>query len=116
MLQDWIESLCENYGGDNSDRHYQGDGVASSVNVLDGTNSGVSAHAFTDGAEKAADELYNFMLSEVKAQKELGMHRVSNVDQTMQRIESALLSNINRVTFGKYLLILHALSCCIILC
>lgn len=116
MLQDWIESLCDNYGGDDSDRHYQGDGVASSVIVLDGTNSGVPAHAFTDGAEKTADELYNFMLSEVKAQKELGLHRVSNVDRTKQRLESALLSNINRVTSGKYLLILHALSCCFILC
>jgi hypothetical protein len=56
------------------------------------------------------------MLSEVKAQKELGLHRVSNVDRTKQRLEAALLSNINRVTSGKYLLILHALSCCFILC
>jgi hypothetical protein len=86
ILQDWSESLCENYANDNSKGHYQGDGGTSSVIVLDGTSRGVPAHAFTERVEKTADELYNFMLSEVKALKELGMHWISNVDQAKQRM------------------------------
>jgi len=48
--------------------------------VLDGINSRATAPVFTDRAEKTADELYNFMLSEVQAQKELGLHLIYNVD------------------------------------
>ena len=69
--------------------------------MLDGAESGVPHHAFTDGAELTADQLYNRMLSEVKAQKELGLHWVSNTDRTKQRIEATLLNNINRVTSGE---------------
>jgi hypothetical protein len=72
--------------------------------ALDGADSGVPHHAFTDGAEVTADQLYNQMLSEVKAQKELGLHRVSTTDRTKQRIEANLLNNINRVTSAVCLL------------
>lgn len=43
------------------------------------------------------------MLSEVKAQKVLGAHLLSNSDRTKQRMETNLLGNINRVTAGKLL-------------
>jgi len=75
MLQDWMEALCDCFSSDGSDRHYQGDGVAPNLIALDGHESGAPHHAFTDGAEVTADQLYNRMLSEVKAQKELGLHR-----------------------------------------
>ncbi len=51
MLQTWVEALCESFSGDDSDRHYQGDGIAPPEITLNGTGSGVLAHAFTDGAE-----------------------------------------------------------------
>jgi hypothetical protein len=94
MIQDWIESLCDSFSGDGSHRHYQGDGVAPSVIALDGAESGVSPHAFTDGAELTADQLYNQMLSEVKAQKELGLYRLSNTDRMKQRVEANLLNTV----------------------
>ena len=102
MLQSWVENLCETFAGDDSDRHYQGDGVAPPVITLDGTESGVPPHAFTDGAEQTADQLYNSMLSEVKAQKELGLYLLSNSDKAKQKMEANLLNNINRVTSGKF--------------
>ncbi len=74
--------------------------------TLDGTESGVPPHAFTDGAERTADQLYNSMLSEVKAQKELGLYLLSNSDKAKQKMEANLLNNINRVTSGK-------LFCCL---
>ncbi len=78
MLQSWVENLCESLAGDNSDCHYQGDGVAPPFITLDGVEIGVPPHAFTDGVERMADQLYNFMLSEVKAQKELRLHLLAD--------------------------------------
>jgi hypothetical protein len=80
----------------------RGNGAAPPVITLDGTESGVPPHAFTDGADWMADQLYNFMLLEVKAQKELGLHLLSNAGKAKQRKEANLLNNINRVTFGKF--------------
>jgi hypothetical protein len=54
MLQDWMEALCDCFSGDGSDRHYQGNGIAPDQIALDGADSGVPHHAFTDGAEIAA--------------------------------------------------------------
>jgi len=104
MLQDWLETLSDGFPGDGSDRHYQGDGIATDQIALDGADSGVPPHAFTDGAEVTADQLYNRMLSEVKTQKEVGLHRVSTTDQTKQRIEANLLNNINCIMSGECLL------------
>jgi hypothetical protein len=88
MIQDWIESLCDSFAGNGSDRHYQGDGGVPSVIALDGAESGVSPHAFTDGAKLTVDQLYDCMFSEVKAQKELGLYWLSNTDRTKQRVEA----------------------------
>jgi hypothetical protein len=105
MLQTWVETLCESFSGDDSDRHYQGDGIAPPEITLDGTGSGVTAHTFTDVAEKTADQLYSHLLPEVKAQKALGAHLLSNSDRTKQRMETNLLGNIYHVTAGKLLLL-----------
>jgi hypothetical protein len=55
MLQTWVEALCESFSGDASVRHYQGVIIAPPYITLNGTGSGVPAHAFTDGAEQTAD-------------------------------------------------------------
>jgi hypothetical protein len=60
------------------------------VITLDGTESGVPPHAFTDGADGMADQLYNSMLSEVNAQKELGLYLLLNADKAKQKMEANL--------------------------
>jgi len=67
---------------------------------------GVPLHAFKDGADWMADQLYNFMLLEVKARKELGLHLLSSADKGKQRKEANLLNNINCVTSGNFFFVI----------
>ena len=44
MLQSWIENLCDNFSGNDTERYFQGDGNAPIKIVKDGTSGGVPAH------------------------------------------------------------------------
>ena len=49
MLQNWVEALCDNYAGHKTKQYFQGDGAAPSdiADVL--VDSGIPAHALTNG-------------------------------------------------------------------
>jgi hypothetical protein len=58
MLQSWVENLFDNFSRDDTERHYQGDGVAPPEMSHDGTVGGINSHAFTDGMVRTVDHLH----------------------------------------------------------
>ena len=60
----------------------------------------VKEHAATDGANKSACQLYEFHLYTLKAQKDLGLYKLSESDRAKEAARSALMGDINRVTQG----------------
>jgi hypothetical protein len=103
---DWVKELCQNFAGVESERYYQGDGTISNVDELLGD---VPSHAATDGANKSACQLYEFHLYTLKAQKDLGLYKLSESDRAKEAARSALMGDINRVTQGLLYFVLFLL-------
>jgi len=101
MLQNWVESLCDNYSGHDTDRYFQGDGAAPIDIATSLVDSGIPAHALTDGIDQSAEQLFCYFLYNIMAQKEAGNHLVSDAAKAKDASRVALLNNINRVTSGK---------------
>jgi hypothetical protein len=122
MLQSWVENLCDNFSRDDTERHYQGDGVAPPEMSHDGTIGGVNSHAFTDGMVRTADHLHKLHLYNIKAQKQAGLHLTSDEVRSKEVQCTALFNNINCVTSGKFFVVnifmkyncLLMIDCCII--
>jgi hypothetical protein len=104
-LQEWIEGLCDSFAGDDSQRCYQGDGDAT-LDVAVGLIDGIPQQATTDGVGKTADELYRWHLENVKAQKDSGLYKVSEVEKQKELQRSTLMNQINREVTGKLLVFL----------
>jgi hypothetical protein len=77
MLQTWIETLCNNFSGNDNNRYFQGDGNAPVEIARDGASGGAPAPAFTDGSVSTADQLFTYHLYNIKAQKQAGLHLTS---------------------------------------
>jgi hypothetical protein len=54
MLQNWVEGLCNNFAGEEMEWYFQGDGAAPNDIFGSLDESGVPAHALTDGGEQSA--------------------------------------------------------------
>jgi hypothetical protein len=102
MLQSWVENLCDNFSGDDTERHIQGDGAAPPEISHDGTMGSVDSHAFTDGTVQASDHLHKFHLYNIKSQKQAGLHLTSDEVRSKEAQHTTLLNNRNRVISGKY--------------
>ena len=100
MLQNWVEGLCDNYAGEETEQYFQGDGAAPDDIFGSLVESGVSAHALTDGGERSAQQLYCYYLYNIKAQKESGHHLLSAAEKARDAVWSSMMNNINRVTSG----------------
>ncbi len=83
ILKPWIESLCDNFSGNDNDRYYQGDG-ASPGDIANTMITGIPPHAMTDGAVKTAYELYVYHLDNKKAQKEAGLHLTTDAERARE--------------------------------
>ncbi len=101
MLQTWIETLCDNFSGNDNNRYFQGDGNAPVDIARDGASGGVPAPAFTDGSVSTADQLFTYHLYNIKAQKQAGLHLTSEENRAKEIQRNNLMNNINRVTSGK---------------
>jgi hypothetical protein len=97
-----VKELCQNFAGVESKRYYQGDGMISNVDELLGD---VPSHATTDGANKSACQLYEFHLYTLKAQKDLGLYKLSESNWAKEAARSALMGDINRVTQDLFVLL-----------
>jgi hypothetical protein len=64
-------------------------------------DSGIPAHALTDGNDQSAEQLFCYYLYNIKAQKEAGKHLVSDAAKAKDALRVTLLNNINRVTSIK---------------
>ncbi len=100
MLQNWIQTLCDNFSGYDVERSFQGDGDAPLEIAEDGTDLGVPSHAFTDGTVRTSDQLYKYYLYNIKAQKQAGLHLTSDDTRAKEADRNKLMNNINRVTSG----------------
>ena len=101
ILKPWIESLCDNFSGNDNDRYYQGDGAAPG-DIARTLITGIPPHAITDGANKAADQLYVYHLDNIKAQKDAGLHLTTDAERARELERADLMNKINRVTSGKF--------------
>ena len=108
MLQSWIESLCENFSGDNTNHYFQGDGDAGEV--TDEVFIGIPRHALTDGTQKTANQLYSYHLDNLKAQKEAGNYLVSEAERAQEIQRTNMMNNINRVTSGTLIVLTLSFS------
>jgi hypothetical protein len=64
-------------------------------------DSGITAHALTNGNDQSAEQLFSYYLYNIKVQKEAGNHVVSDAAKAKDTLHVALLNNINHVTSGK---------------
>jgi hypothetical protein len=101
MLQRWIENLCDNFSGNDTERYFQGDGNAPIEIAMDGTSGGVPAYASTDGSVTTADQLFKYCLYNIKAQKQAGLHLTLYDSRAKEVQRNNFMNNINRVTSGK---------------
>ncbi len=102
-LKDWISELCNTVdGGLDIDRTFQGDGDAPMDISRDGIDSGVPVRAFTDVTVMTAQQLYQFYLYNVKAQKDAGHHLTSEDVRTKEAERARLMNQITRVTSGNF--------------
>jgi hypothetical protein len=58
MLQNWVEALCKNYSGHDTDRYFQGDGAAPIDIAASLVDSGIPDHALTDGNDQSTEQLF----------------------------------------------------------
>ncbi len=113
MLQNWVEGLCDNYAGEETERYFQGDGAALDDIFGSLVESGVPAHALTDGGERSAQKLYCYYLYNIKVQKKSGHHLLSDAEKARDAVRSNMMNNINCVTSGTCFLslILYSFLC-----
>jgi hypothetical protein len=66
MLHTWVESLCDNFPCEETEQFFQGDGAAPEDISASQIESGVPAHALTDGGERSAQQLFSHYLYNIK--------------------------------------------------
>ncbi len=98
-VRQWVDDLCNAFSGDDSQQTYQGDGY---INIdKDGDAVvGIPTRALTSGEEMSANEVYTFMLAELKAHKEAKTWLLANAAREQQKVTAALLTNLNSVVAG----------------
>ncbi len=111
MMQNWVEGLCDNFAGEETEWYFQGDGDAPDDIFGSLVESGVPARALTDGGERSAQQLYCYYLHNIKAQKEAGHHLLSDADKARDAVRINMMNN--RVTSGTCFLsfILYSYLC-----
>jgi len=89
------------FSGNDIDRYFQGDGYAPVEIARDGASGGVPAHAHTDGMVSTADQFFTYHLYNIKAQKQAGLHLISEENRDKKIQHNNLMNIINCVTCGK---------------
>jgi hypothetical protein len=85
-----VESLC---------KHIALEDISASL-----VESGVPAHALTDGGEQSTQQLFSHYLYTIKAQIEARHHLLSDAEKARDDVHINMMNNINRVTSSKFLL------------
>jgi hypothetical protein len=94
MLQNWIQTLCDNFSCYVVERSFQGDGNAPLEIAEDGTDLIVPSHAMVLIAVRTSDQLYKYYLYNIKAQKQAGLHLTSDDNRAKEADRNKLMNNI----------------------
>jgi len=95
--REWLEELCNAFSGDDSQRTHQGGGLMDIEGVA---GVGIPSRGLTSGADKSADEYYQYMLAELKAHKDAKTWLLTTSARKQQRANNLMLGNINSFVAG----------------
>jgi hypothetical protein len=96
------------FSGNDNDCYHQGDGAAPG-DITKTLITGIPPYARTDGADKTADQLYVYHVDNIKARKVAGLHLTTDAERARELEWADLMNKINRVTSGKFIIIIAAI-------